>query len=832
MAKLPCGTVTFLFTDIEGSTRLLQALGDDYAEALAQHRRALRQACTRHGGVEMGTEGDALFVAFAKASDALAAAAEGRDALASGPIKVRMGLHTGEPLLTDEGYVGMDVHRAARIAAAGHGGQILVSQATRDLVGGEGLHELGEHRLKDLTAPERIYQLGEGDFPPLKSLYQTNLPEPATPFLGRDRELQEVCALLAESEVRLLTLTGAGGMGKTRLAAQAAADVSELYPDGVFWVGLASLHDSALVLPTIAQVLGEKENVAKHIGSKRLLLLLDNFEHVVEAATGLAGLLSGCPNLVLLVTSREPLHLASEREYAVLPLRESDAVSLFHERVQATGTEVAGDDEVTEICGRLDHLPLAIELAAAQVKVLPPRMLLERLEQRLPLLTGGARDLPERQRTLSATIEWSYDLLGPKEQRLFARLAVFAGGCTLEAAEEVCEASVGVLHSLIDKSLLRRAGNRYWMLETIREYAANVLEASAESEALRSQHLQFLTALAEEAHRGLRGASRTEWIERIREDIDNARAALSWEPRTTASGELQLRLAAALRLYWDAVGSVGEGRGWIENGLSRVRDPSAQIRYDAYTGAAAFASQQRDFAKAFEYDAEALAAAHELDDGRLVATALMRTAIDYRLTGDLPRARELYEEALSLADDAGDDHLTGAITHNLGDLALYEGDFERARALFKRALEGARVRADPQETAYALCNLALASFDLDGARVFGWLQEALTIVSNLSWPLGLAYTLELTGDALAAWGDAEGAGRLLAAAEAMREELELPLDPFEQSLHDESLVLVETALGRAHHAVVADEGRGMSEVEAIGYALSRLNTAELSVEPG
>jgi predicted ATPase len=482
MRELPSGTVTFLFTDVEGSTKLLHELGaEGYSEALAEHRRILREAFSVHGGVEVDTQGDAFFVAFATAPTALKAAAEARTRLTGGPIRVRMGIHTGTPHVAEEGYVGVDVHRAARIAAAGHGGQVLVSASTAALLDADGLRDLGEHRLKDLSAPERIYQLGADDFPPLKSLHQTNLPIPTTPFLGRERELGEVLGLLSQEAVRLLTLTGAGGSGKTRLGLQAVAALAERYPQGVWWVPLATLRDPALVLASAGQALGAKNGLAEHIGDKTLLLLFDNFEHLVEAAPELAGLLASCPNLDLLVTSREPLRVSGEQEYAVAPLVHEEGVRFFLARARAVRPEFGADEAVSEICRRLDDLPLALELAAARVKALSSAQILERLEQRLPLLTGGARDLPERQRTLRATIEWSYELLSPEEQRLFALLAVFRGGCTLEAAEDVAGADLDTLQSLVDKSLLRHSEERYWMLETIREYAAERLEASAEA---------------------------------------------------------------------------------------------------------------------------------------------------------------------------------------------------------------------------------------------------------------------------------------------------------------------------------------------------------------
>ena len=402
---------------------------------MATHRRLLRDAFAAHGGVEVDTQGDAFFVAFPTAPGALAAARAATDALVDGPIKVRIGLHTGTPLLTDEGYVGPDVHKGARIAAAGHGGQMLVSAATAQLIDSAALRDLGEHRLKDLAAPERIFQADAGEHPPLKTLHQTNLPIPATPFLGREPEVRELTELLTRDDVRLVTLTGPGGTGKTRLALQAAADAADHFPDGVWWVPLAALRDPALVLASAANALGGGADLAEQVGHKRLLLLFDNFEHLLAAAADLAPVLAACPNLTVLATSREPLHLGAEREYAVDPLTRADAVDLFLTRALAVRRDFAANGEVAQICARLDHLPLAIELAAARVKLLSPQALLERLEQRLPLLAGGSRDAPERQRTLRATIEWSHELLTPDEQRLFARLAVFRGGWTLEAAE-------------------------------------------------------------------------------------------------------------------------------------------------------------------------------------------------------------------------------------------------------------------------------------------------------------------------------------------------------------------------------------------------------------
>jgi hypothetical protein len=406
VAELPTGTVTFLFTDVEGSTRLLHERGDAYADLLGEHRRALRECFGRHGGVEVDTQGDAFFVAFARASDALAAAAEGRDALASGPIRVRIGLHTGEPLVADGGYVGIDVHRAARIAAAGYGGQILVSQSTRDLAGSGSLYDLGEHRLKDLTAPERIYQFGEGDFPPLKSLNATNLPVQPTPFVGREQELAHVLALVSSHQ--LVTLTGAGGSGKTRLALQAAAEIVEEYPDGVWFVPLAAVRDPQLLEPTIAQTVGSPDDLRAFLRGKKALIVLDSLEQLLPVAAGIVASL----DTRVLATSRTRLNVVAEQEYPVPTLPVDDAVALFTQRVRQLRPAFEADEYVTGIAERLDGLPLALELAAARVKVLTPKQILERLGRSLELLTSGAQDAPERQRTLRATIEWSYQLLG------------------------------------------------------------------------------------------------------------------------------------------------------------------------------------------------------------------------------------------------------------------------------------------------------------------------------------------------------------------------------------------------------------------------------------
>ena len=641
----PTGTVTFLFTDIDGSTKLLQRLGPRYADVLGDHQRLLRAAFAAHSGYEVDTQGDSFFVAFPTAPDALAAAAEATRALAahSWPegvtVRIRMGLHAGAPRLVGDRYVGLDVHRAARIAASGHGGQILLSApaaelARHDLPDGMTLRDLGVHRLKDLQHPERVYQavLADlpADFPPLKALDARphNLPVQTTPLLGREREVAALCVLVCRDDVRLVTLTGPGGIGKTRLSVQVAAEVLDGFPDGVWNVRLSRLTDPALVVPTIATTLGLKESGATplaevlrgYLADKRLLLVLDNFEQVVAAASQVGELLAACPGVKSLVTSRVRLHLHGEHEYALRPLALPDpahlppperlsqyaAVALFIERAQAAQTDFAVTNAtapaVAEICARLDGLPLAIELAAARVKVLPPPALLKRLERALPVLVGGARNLDERQHTMRATLQWSYDLLSPEEQRLFRRLSVFVGGCTLEAAEAICIAPEGAaplgidvlegLASLVDQSLLqqREEGGepRFVMLYVIREFALEQLEASGEAPVLYQAHASYCLNLALQAEPQLKGPQARPWLDRLEREHDNLRAALGW---AHGSGDtaVVMQLAGALKEYWYGRGRIAEGHPewYADCGYRACGDSSEDAQHRRYVCALA-----------------------------------------------------------------------------------------------------------------------------------------------------------------------------------------------------------------------------------------------------
>ena len=780
MRELPTGTVTFLFTDIEGSTKLLHELGDAYAEALAEHRRLLRDAFARHDGVEFGTEGDAFFVVFAGAHDALAAAAEGQAALDGGPIKVRMGLHTGEPLLTEEGYVGLDVHRAARIAAAGHGGQVLVSQRTRELAGADGLNDLGEHRLKDLTASERIFQLGDREFAPLKTLHQTNLPVQPTPLIGREGELAEVLALIHVH--RLVTLSGPGGSGKTRLALQAAAELVEEFRDGVWFVSLAALREENAVLPTIALTLGigEPQTLEQHLEQTEALLLLDNFEQLLDAAPQVAELLRQAPGVKVLVTSRSPLHLAGEHEYPVPPLADDDAVELFVERVRAGKPSFEPDEHVGEICRRLDNLPLAVELAAARTNVLVPSQLLERLEQSLPLLSGGARDAPERQRTLRATIDWSYELLSDEEKQLFRRLAVFAGSFEIEAAEEVCEAGLDTLASLIDKSLLRQtADGRFFMLATIREYAAERYGEDAGAEHVLRRHAERTLRVAEDEK-----ARHREGFDVLQAEHDNARAALDFLV-DAGEAEAALRLALSFGDYWFVRGHAREGRRRIEAALAASEDAPAELRLQALTRVAGLARVVGDAEAGQRHASAAVVLARELGDDAALAAALRELGDAVVGTHDYERAFVLYEESLAIARAAGES--TAATVTNLADVALAAGELESAIEYSRQAAELASGHSAETVRAIGAFNTASALIQLGReAEARPRLGRALETVVRLDY-LELVGWCLVAAAALAEPSDSRAAAVLLGAADSALEAVDVTLGPAEQRFRELTL---------------------------------------------
>jgi predicted ATPase/class 3 adenylate cyclase len=817
---LPTGTVTFLFTDVEGSTRLLHELGAEaYAEALAEHRRVIRAACTAEEGVEVDTQGDAFFFAFPTAPGALAAAAAFTDALASGPIQVRVGLHTGTPLLGEEGYVGDDVHRAARIAAAGHGGQVLVSESAAPLVGRE-LRDLGAHRLKDLSAPQRIYQVGYADHPRLASLELTNLPIPTTPFLGRERELAEVAALLARDDVRLLTLTGAGGTGKSRLAAQAAGRAADAFAAGVWWVPLAPLHDPGLVLPTAAQVVGAQDGLAAAIADKRMLVLFDNFEQVVDAASELSELLARCANLKLVVTSREPLHLAAEQEYPVPPLAPAEGAELFVARARAAKPDFQPDPAVGAICARLDELPLAIELAAARVKALSPELILERLDKRLPLLTGGARDVPERQRTLRATIEWSYDLLTPAEQELFRRLSVFAGGWSFVAAEEVVSADLDTMQSLVDKSLVRFTGDRYWMFETIREYASELLDAAGEREPVREAHLAFFLSFVVDAEPKLTQAGQDAWFERLAAEQDNIRAALA-HACDSGDGERALMLSGSFWRFWWTRAQLDEAASWYERSFALGGEGSETARARGLFGLAHVSEARGDIDRTRREFEEAVALFRRIGDERWLVLALAHLAGAYSET----RAEAVLLEALEIAEASADRRGSAIVKGNLGNLFLERGDDVRAAQLYEEALASHRELGDVYGVAVSLASVALLALrqgDLDSAVATA--RESVVLSSSIGDALTLSFTLSVTAAVALARDDPRVAARLCGAVEALLGTHGVELGPVEDSLRLETARAARSRLGADFEQEWA-AGTALDLTSAVDLALDALADA-------
>jgi len=822
MRDLPSGVVTFLFTDIEGSTALVQRVGTaEYERLLTEHSDLLRRAAEAHGGREFGTEGDAHFFVFADPAAALRGAARAQRSLAAnawpadGEVRVRMGLHTGQPERHGDNYIGVDLNRVARIAAAGHGGQVLVSGETHGAASHDGAEfgfvDLGLHRLKDLVEPERIYQLAapglREEFPPIRSIdtRPKRLPAQLTSFIGRAQELADVSGLVARE--RLVTLTGPGGSGKTRIAVAAADRLLPRFADGVFFVPLALVDDPERVPASIASALELHESperpilevVQDHIRDKTLLLVTDNFEHVVGAASVVSGLLEHAPQLSVLATSRELLRIQGEREYPVEPLpvpaatndltelEANTCIQLFVDRAEAVrpGFRLSPENAaaIADICRRVDGLPLAVELAAARVRILSPAELLVRLDSRLAELRGGARDLPERQRTLRATIDWSHGLLQPAEQRLFGRLAVFAGGWMRQAAEAICAGDLGIevlegLESLVDKSLVTRMTGdgdaiRFTMLETIREYALERLEASGEAAIVRSQHAGFFRDLAESAEPHLTGPESAQWLGQVTAEVPNFRAALRWalDSPDAAALENGLFTAGALWRYWQLTGSLREAANWFEQLLGRAGGggPIA-ARAKALQGAGGIAYWQNDLARSRQFYEEAVALYRQLDDRAGLANALNDLAYLPMLQGEIPLAQQLFTEARDVFRDLGDEWHTALAEMNIASTNFFVGDYDAARQTIEAVVPIIRERGDRFWLTEAVTGLGqLEQLTGRNAAARGHYAESLQLALEEGTIPQVAMVLEPLSNLDSSEGNHRRAVELWAAAQAIKE---------------------------------------------------------------
>lgn len=918
------GTLTFLFTDIAGSTRLWEQYPEAMKTALARHDALLRKVVEEHRGHVFKLVGDACHAVFVTAQSALDAACASQRALRAeawevpGGLLVRMALHTGTAEERDGDYFGITLNRVARILAVGHGGQVLVSEATRILVDHDlptdiSLRDQGQHRLKDLAHPEHIFQLASPDlpseFPALLSLdtLPNNLPRQLTSFVGREREMADVKALLGKS--LLLTLTGTGGSGKTRLAFQVAADLVGDYPDGVWLVEFASLADPSLVLRSVAAAVGVREErggrplldkLIEVLQPKSLLLLFDNCEHLLAACAELAVfLLQACPSLRILATSQEPLRVDGEVTYHVpslslpdlqrLPsfdqLTQYEAIHLFVDRagLSSPGFRLTERNAllVAQVCHRLDGIPLAIELAAARVKAMSVEQIAERLNERFRLLTLGARNAPPRHQTLRAALDWSYELLTAQEQTLLRRLAIFAGGFTLDAAEVMCadervskSVVLDLLTALVDRSLVifgqQEEPPRYRLLETVRLYGLERLQASGEEVAMRTRHREWYLHFAEKAESELQGPSQRTWLDRLEVEHDNLRAALDWSRRDEAGGEAGLRLAGTLWRFWEVHGHWSEGREWLDGMLARNGSAPTSVRVKALNGAAYLAYYQGDLPRVQALAEETLELAREIGDKRGTAACLNLLGLQACRLGDHARAAALGDESLTMSREAGDqwsvahallvlglvaqaqgnnDRATSLLEEaltmfrtlsdkwgsamtlmGLGLVVRARGDDQRASALFEQALGTFRELGDKGRSAFILSHLAIVAWKQQNhTRSAVLFEESLALQRDLRNKPGIATILMGLAVAAAGLGQSDRAAVLFGAAETLSESVGIPLSPSIPAAYQSHIASLKARLLEdAAFAIAWAKGRAMTLEEAIAYGLAREATPAAS----
>jgi len=865
------GVLTFLFTDIEGSSRLWEQDPVAMRSALARHDTLLCDAIERHGGCVFKKWGDQVCGVFGVGPSAIAAAVEAQQALQCdasptvGPLRVRMALHSGHAEEHEGDYLGPPVNRVARLLSAAYGGQVLLSGVTRELArhalpADVELRDLGEHRLRDLAGPEHVFQILHpslpDDFPPLRSLEALihNLPIQLTSFIGRDREVEEAKQLI--DVTRLLTLTGAGGCGKSRLALQVAADILHRYPDGACFVELAAVPDAAVVPSSVASALGTREDPGRrivaalidHLQHKSFLLILDNCEHLVSACAELADmLLRACAGLTILTTSREPLAVGGETVFHVPSLAvpaaarppsaaavaQSEAGRLFAERATGVLPGFAVTDEnapaIAEVCRRLDGIPLAIELAAARLRVLSPQEIASRLNDRFRLLTAGSRSALPHHQTLQATMDWSHDLLTLAQQCLFRRLAVFAGGWALDAAESVCTGGqvdapevLDLLSALVEKSLVvrdvgPRAATRYRLLETVRQYARERLDAEGESVAVRERHAEYYLALAERA--GLSGSDQEIWLGRLEAEHDNLREAL-YTALSTGATDVPLRLATALYPFWEMHGHFEEGHRWLQQALATCRTAPPATRAQALLAAGTMAWSQGDYAHSKELNEEALSLFQAEGDEQGMALALNHVAVNCVNLGDVSQGRLLYDQSLALARKTGNQRTVVYALINMGELARLQRQYEQATSHHEEALAVSRALGDRWLAAHPLYYLGSTAWrEGDNVRAKSLYRESLTIRRDLVEKRGISMCLIGLAGVAVALGDAPRGARLLGAAEALQDEIGHRIEPTDRPDYDSVVALLQAAMAPEALAAELAAGRVLSLGEAIACAL-------------